>query len=248
MDPAQSTYFSLPVAEQKSNIFRATRHLTPWQKHKEMLKNYRAQAVPAVETVSNIDVLKNSHQFIMDEAQQGWEGRLAKKYYDRLFKDYVLGDLSRYKKGIGMRWRSEAEVIEGKGQFICGNLRCKETNDLTSWEVNFAYVESNISKNALVKLRICTKCSLKLNYRKLKEKRKQDRRLAKILDTHESSTANSQLPVIPGDVLKDDEADSIHSDHPDANDASVWCRPIAISDEPKSQQDEIDEYFASILQ
>lgn len=53
---------------------------------------------------------------------------------------------------IGLRWRTEKELIDGKGQFSCGNKRCTEKNDLKSWEVNFGYVEHKIKKNALVKL------------------------------------------------------------------------------------------------
>jgi protein FRA10AC1 len=53
-----------------------------------------------------------------------------------------------------MRWRIEKEVIEGKGQFICGDKRCAERDCLKSWEVNFGYVEHNEKKNALVKLRM----------------------------------------------------------------------------------------------
>lgn len=51
-----------------------------------------------------------------------------------------------------MRWRTENEVITGKGQFICGNKRCSDEEDLRSWEVNFSYVEKEVKKNCLVKL------------------------------------------------------------------------------------------------
>lgn len=43
--------------------------------------------------------------------------------------------------------------------------------NLKSWEVNFKYIEEGIQKNALVKLRLCPKCSDKLNYTKNKEKK-----------------------------------------------------------------------------
>lgn len=52
-----------------------------------------------------------------------------------------------------MRWRVEKEVVTGKGQFICGDKNCQEREGLRTWEVNFAYVENNEKKNALVKLR-----------------------------------------------------------------------------------------------
>lgn len=52
-----------------------------------------------------------------------------------------------------MRWRTEKEVIVGKGQFECGSKACKEKENLRSWELNFGYVEHGEKKNALVKLR-----------------------------------------------------------------------------------------------
>ncbi|MFW8505969.1 FRA10AC1 family protein, partial [Klebsiella pneumoniae] len=72
-----------------------------------------------------------------------WGKRLVKRYYDKLFKEYCIADMSHYKKGkIGLRWRTEKEVISGKGQFICGNRKCDENNGLGSYEVNFSYVEA----------------------------------------------------------------------------------------------------------
>jgi protein FRA10AC1 len=54
----------------------------------------------------------------MDEADSdiSWEQRIAKRYYDKLFKEYAICELKRYKEGkIAMRWRTENEVIVGKG-------------------------------------------------------------------------------------------------------------------------------------
>jgi protein FRA10AC1 len=51
-----------------------------------------------------------------------------------------------------MRWRIEKEVVDSKGQFICGEKKCSKTDNLKSWEVNFAYVEHGERKNCLVKL------------------------------------------------------------------------------------------------
>lgn len=40
---------------------------------------------------------------------------MAKRYVSKLFKEYALADLSRCKTGqVGLRWRVEREVIEGK--------------------------------------------------------------------------------------------------------------------------------------
>lgn len=51
-----------------------------------------------------------------------------------------------------MRWRTKKEVIEGKGQFICGEKRCALSDNIRTWEMNFAYFEERMKKNALVKL------------------------------------------------------------------------------------------------
>ena len=52
---------------------------------------------------TDLDVLKSSYQFIRDEEKDeqdsSWETRVASKYYDKLFKEYALADLSRYKEG-----------------------------------------------------------------------------------------------------------------------------------------------------
>lgn len=51
-----------------------------------------------------------------------------------------------------MRWQTEKEMLSGKGQFICGNKICTETQSLRTWEVNFTYMEHREKKNTLVKL------------------------------------------------------------------------------------------------
>lgn len=53
-----------------------------------------------------------------------------------------------------MRWRSEKEVIVGKGQFSCGARGCSETRGLATFEVPFGYQEAGEKKQALVKVRM----------------------------------------------------------------------------------------------
>jgi protein FRA10AC1 len=114
-----------------------------------------------------------------DEQETTWEQRVAKKYYDKLFKEYAICELKYYKEGkIALRWRTEKEVVVGKGQFICASTRCDSTSRLNSWEVNFGYMEDGEKKNELVKVRLCEDCSDKLNYKtkkRLVKKRKHDR-------------------------------------------------------------------------
>lgn len=40
----------------------------------------------------------------------------------------------------------------GKGQFICACKTCSKKKDLKTWEVNFAYQEEGLKKNALIKI------------------------------------------------------------------------------------------------
>lgn len=124
--------------------------------------NKPGYSFPKFEVKTDFDVLKQNHKFLwdsdsddeQDQSKLSYGERVAKKYYDRLYKEYCICDLSRYKENkIAMRWRIEKEVILGKGQFICGNKKCEEKDDLKSWEVNFSYEENGEKKNALCKLR-----------------------------------------------------------------------------------------------
>ena len=60
------------------------------------------------------------HKFLRatdeDERSLSWEERVSKKYYDQLFKEYCLCDMTGFKQGrIAMRWRTKDEVLSGKG-------------------------------------------------------------------------------------------------------------------------------------
>lgn len=60
-----------------------------------------------------------------EEDEGTWEQRVAKKYYDKLFKEYAICDLKYYKQGkIALRWRTESEVISGKGNYILSIFAC----------------------------------------------------------------------------------------------------------------------------
>ncbi len=66
-----------------------------------------------------------------------WERRVARYYYDRLFREYAIADLSRAATTgqIGLRWRTQAEVISGRGQFTCAARGCAAASELVvlSW-------------------------------------------------------------------------------------------------------------------
>ncbi|TDH71865.1 hypothetical protein CCR75_001054 [Bremia lactucae] len=138
---------------------------------------------PTDQLVSQNDlaILRNQFQFIRDEeadAEEGetdWRVRMSVRYYQQLFREYALADLSRYKEGkIGLRWRTETEVVAGKGQFSCGNKHCDERTALRSYELLFTYIEHKKRKQCLVKVRACTLCAKKLFYKKIIARSSQD--------------------------------------------------------------------------
>jgi protein FRA10AC1 len=143
--------------------------------HKRLMGVYEKSRSRDI-TVSDLETLKRKHEFVRDDERDeekmssDWEVRMARKYYDMLYKEFAIADLSRYKEGkIGLRWRTEHEVVLGKGQFVCGNKACATSLELCSYELPFSYVEHGIKKSELVKVKTCPECSKKLFYKKLKE-------------------------------------------------------------------------------
>lgn len=172
-------------------------NLNPYDLHKHLVNDYILKRTGDTSIFTrdtskdrtDADVLRENHKFLWDEddddntpGELTWEQQFARKYYDKLFKEYCVCDLSRYKENkvsktetyetllklieciflvfqVALRWRTEKEVIDGKGQFICGHKICTETLELRSWEVNFAYVEHGERKNALIKVRKYKVCS-----------------------------------------------------------------------------------------
>ncbi|DBA90792.1 TPA: hypothetical protein ACH3X1_003997 [Trebouxia sp. C0004] len=160
--------------------------LSAFDRHQSLMKNaikyYRAQLPPEQQTVkTDFDVLKEQHRFVRtaeDDINDSWDVRMARRYYSKLFKEYAVADLSRYRESkVGLRWRTEREVVIGKGQFVCGAKGCDERRALASYEVNFAYKEAGERKQALVKVRLCPKHAMQLNHKQnqqLIKKRKQE--------------------------------------------------------------------------
>ncbi|KAG0335108.1 hypothetical protein BG004_000134, partial [Podila humilis] len=67
---------------------------------------------------TELDILHENHRFLRSEEDDhdlSWEKRIAKKYYDKLFKEYALVELKYYRDArIAMRWRTPQEVTRGK--------------------------------------------------------------------------------------------------------------------------------------
>ncbi|XDV45035.1 hypothetical protein PO909_013210 [Leuciscus waleckii] len=255
--------------------------MNAFERHKKFVSDYILYYGGSMEDLrrstsrdkTDLDVVKENHRFLWreeDEEDMTWEQELAKKYYDKLFKEYCIADLSRYKENkFGFRWRIENEVISGKGQFFCGNKRCENKEGLKSWEVNFAYVEHEEKRNALLKLRLCPECSFKLNYhhkrkdvtgkkiRRSKEnvdkslskksrsshsrknKRKDKRKHKKRRKEYSSSSSEESQE-------SDKDAESEDEEEEGPSESEHWRGPAPTVEE-KSREEEFDEYFEDMF-
>ncbi|KAH7665537.1 Folate-sensitive fragile site protein Fra10Ac1 protein [Dioscorea alata] len=130
--------------ERKLQYQSHIRGLNAYDRHKKFINDYVRFYGNSKNTHENLpiktdqDTIRENYRFIVneeDDMDSTWEKRLVKRYYDKLFKEYCIADMSHYKKGkIGLRWRTEKEVVSGKGQFVCGNKHCDEKDGLGSYE------------------------------------------------------------------------------------------------------------------
>ncbi|KAM6896993.1 protein FRA10AC1 [Xenentodon cancila] len=253
--------------------------LNAFERHKKFVGDYimyyGGQMVDfrrsAKEDKTDVDVLRENHRFLWrdaDEEDMTWEKELAKKYYNKLFKEYCIADLSRYKENkFGFRWRTETEVVSGKGQFQCGNKRCEKEEGLKSWEVNFAYVEHGEKRNALVKLRLCPECSFKLNYHhkrkevrpkskiseenqepaKKKTKKERRRKRSSRSKKHKKHRDRSTSSSSSESESRNSDKDSEVEDEPAGQSEAEHWRGPAPAVEEKSREEEFDEYFEDMF-
>lgn len=82
--------------------------LNPYQVHQKLINDYvlkrpgdtsKLYARDTSKDKTDLDVIRENHQFLWNEEDvDSWEKQLAKRYYDKLFKEYCIADLSRYKE------------------------------------------------------------------------------------------------------------------------------------------------------
>lgn len=274
----------LVTQEYDKEEWRARRYhylaMDAYSRHKALVNHYLLFSGHGIEHFkrstakdrNDYSVLGEEHRFLWTDKDSAdtWEKRLAKSYYDRLFKEYAICDLSRYKENkIALRWRVEKEVVDGKGQFACGNKHCSELRDLQSWEVNFTYVEHEQKKQALVKVRLCKECSGKLNYhhkrkpwkRKENEKEKEGETSSKKRHKKKSKKdkkKKKQKHRRRHDEWKEKEKEKSSESEESGSGSgeseaeagedrsSVWRQSAAATLE-KSQEDEFEDYFKDML-
>lgn len=83
------------------------RYMNPYDLHKALINHYMLKKPGDTKIFerdtskdrTDYDVLRDHHKFLWDESTPDtWETQFAKKYYDKLFKEYCIGDLSFYKE------------------------------------------------------------------------------------------------------------------------------------------------------
>lgn len=235
--------------------------MTAYERHKMLINNYILYHPGSTTFLQrdtsrdkkDIDVIRENHQFLWEssDAPDTWERQLAKKYYDKLFKEYCICDLSHNKENkVGMRWRIEKEVVSGKGQFTCGEKRCTEQEGLRTWEMNFSYVEQGIKKNALVKLRLCHDCSYRVNYHhRRKEVTKSKRRKHREdSDKRESKKKKKRNEEDAAERAEEAKESTSASGEPEVKASldDIWKGPAKLPDE-KSREEEFEEYLEDLF-
>nr|XP_002125901.1 protein FRA10AC1 homolog [Ciona intestinalis] len=242
------------IEEGKRMRYHGLLAMDAYQRHKKLVNDYlflyggkRSDFTrDSSKDKTDHDVIKENHRFLWEEEEseksgRSWEEKLAYKYWSKLYKEYTICDLAKYKENkIALRWRIEKEVISGKGQFICSNTKCDEREGLRTWEVNFKYTEGGGMRNTLVKSRLCPECSYKLNYRHKKRDvtkkiKKPDRRKDKMkkIKSEEIETSDPSTSSRGGNPRPDDD------DH-------IWTKPIPVED-TKSREDEFEDYFDGLF-
>lgn len=251
-------------------------HLNPYDYHKYLINEYvlkkpgdtrLLKELDRTKWKSDKDVIIQNMKFIWntEDAPVSWEERLAKKYYDKLFREYCICDLSRFKENkIANRFRIEKEILSGKGQFVCGETGCQEEVRLKTWEVNFAYVEAGERKNALVKIRLCPSDSEKLNYHsKKREVKRLNRTKHKSRGSVEQSknyekevTSKPLLNKSSSSTSLNEITDEVEAKSPERegsikmmrqpiDEDNLWKKNNEI--DVKGRDEEFDDYLADLL-
>lgn len=84
------------------------KYLNPYDIHKLLINEYVLKRQGDTDLLkrdssrdrNDYDVIKENHKFLWNDEDKidSWELQFAKKYYNKLFKEYCLGDLSLYKE------------------------------------------------------------------------------------------------------------------------------------------------------
>ena len=242
----RATHFKLPL---RKGVATVKPRVDPYSQHKQIMQHYKPNPLPQPKPITELEILKQNHQFIRHDSPQSWQERLATKYYSKLFREYCLGDFSHYKTGkLGLRWRTRDECVSGKGQFICGNIQCSALQKLKSWEVVFRYLEHGQVKKEMVKIRLCDECTDQMNYSR--------KRVATEEATRDESSrakkvrAEKDQVAVEEEIARhaDGEANEVDEEGQDEKikESTIWDNPIELEKEISKEED-MDEFLNSLI-
>ncbi|EFX71494.1 hypothetical protein DAPPUDRAFT_201676 [Daphnia pulex] len=267
---SKSAFTEQYAQEARRSMQSQLRGLTAYDRHKLLINEYYLSIPGGADMLKrdktrdkrDFDIIKENHQFLWEEDDtiDTWGKQIAKKYHDKLFKEYCICDLRRYKENkVGIRWRVEKEVVTGKGQFSCGEQNCPEKDYLRTWEINFAYVEHGVRKNSLVKIRLCNECSHNLNFH---HKRKEVTKKKKIKKETKSKRSSKDRRKSEGELSTEEPAPGTSKDgETEAGEPSsaapgktqelgdstdIW-REGQQTTEDKSRDDEFEEFLEDLF-
>lgn len=105
------------------------RNLNPYELHKYLVNVYCLNTKGSTGTLkrdtsrdrTDLDIIRENYKFLWteDDVADTWEKQLAKKYCDKLFKEYCICDLSRYKE-------NKVSPTKNLGFDNCKNLQAFE--------------------------------------------------------------------------------------------------------------------------
>ena len=165
----------------------------PRERHAQLVSIYRqyqdalrpsslsSSTSPPPPPLTDADVLLSAHRLVHPASAHSAPSpspsqRLALRYYAALYKEYALVDLAR-PSHPGLRWRTEAEVVAGKGQWTCGARNCQRERGLNTWRVHFGYEEDGAERAVQAKLRLCEDCAVLLHHTQVQDARRHAREL-----------------------------------------------------------------------
>jgi protein FRA10AC1 len=104
------------------------------------------------------DELKRHYTFVPEADRTTWQQRMVNHYHSHLYKEYVLADLSRPGQ-VGLRWRTEQEVQNGRGHATCGNKHCGHgpASDQSSSALLASYYQSSLPSSVEEEKRLLEK-------------------------------------------------------------------------------------------
>lgn len=262
---------------------REFRSLSAYHRHRSMIANYQKFHTDTTDpTTTNIPILQKHSKFVRTDEDEDslanisdpmdrFVAEMAKSYYLRLYKEYALVMFGEGKK-IALRWRTEKEVIDGRGQFSCAALNCSvkpssesspsqplplpsnSNSNRTSSSHHTSSHHQGTKKDAQESAKInLTTWELPFSYKEHGEKREA---LVKVRVCAQCSARLQHARALNTKKRRELEEDDLevkkqrkHTDDsslpPSNASQDIWKQGVK---EEKSREEEFDEYFAGLFE